>query len=277
LTTRPLPPALYLVATPIGNLDDISARGLEVLRQADVIACEDTRHSKVVLDRAGATGRRVALHDHNEDAEADGLLDHVAGGRAVALVSDAGTPLVSDPGFPVVRRAVARGITVTSIPGPCAAVAALTVSGLSTARFHFVGFLPDRPSRREALLAEVADLAATLVFYVPPRELPEVLGLLERALGDRPAAVCRELTKLHEETRRGVLSALRASPPVALGEAVVVVAGAPEVANDPALLDEAIARGLAAGEQASTLAKRLAREHRLSRGAVYQRLLALKG
>ncbi|MBI5496918.1 MAG: 16S rRNA (cytidine(1402)-2'-O)-methyltransferase [Deltaproteobacteria bacterium] len=273
---KALTPALYVVATPIGNLQDLGARAAQVLAEADVIACEDTRTSAPLLSHAGARGRRVALHDHNEDRAADALLDEVAAGRVVALISDAGTPLLSDPGFPVVRRAAERGLPVVSVPGPSALLAALCVAGLPTARFFFAGFLPDRPARRLALLDELSALAATLVFYAPAREVPAALAALREGLGDRRAAVCRELTKLHEEVRRGTLAELAAAEHVLLGEAVIVVEGAPEAAADADALEAAVRAGLAAGEPPSALARRLAKEHRVARSSVYERIVALR-
>ena len=271
-----LSPALYVVATPIGNLEDLSPRAARVLRDADVVACEDTRTSAPLLTRAGATGRRVALHDHNEDAMSAHLLDEVAAGKVVALISDAGTPLVSDPGYPLLRLAVERGIPVIAVPGPSAVLAALCVAVLPTARFHFVGFLPDRASKRDALLREVAPLHATLIFYTPAREVPSTLEVLQAGLGDRRAAVCRELTKLHEEVRHGTLAELRAMEHTLLGEAVVVVDGAPDVVADASDLDGLIVDGLKCGESPTALAKRLAKELGLPRQDVYQRMLQLK-
>jgi 16S rRNA (cytidine1402-2'-O)-methyltransferase len=274
--TKDLAPGLYVVATPIGNLEDLSPRAARVLRDAHVVACEDTRTSGPLLTRVGSTGRRMALHDHNEDAVASQLLEEVAAGKVVALISDAGTPLVSDPGYPLLKLAAQRGTPVVAVPGPSAVLAALCVAGLPTARFHFVGFLPDRAARRDALLREVAPLHATLVFYTPAREVPDTLGVLLAALGDRQAAVCRELTKLHEEGRRGTLAQLRAQEHTLLGEAVVVVDGAPDAEADASGLDALIGEGLKAGESPTALAKRLARETGLPRQDVYQRMLQLK-
>jgi 16S rRNA (cytidine1402-2'-O)-methyltransferase len=218
----------------------------------------------------------VAYHEHNEDALAGALVGDMRAGRAVALVSDAGTPLVSDPGFPLVRQAVQAGISLFAVPGPSAALAALCVSGLPTARFHFVGFLPDRATRRQAVLDEVKDLGASLIFFSPVRELHETLRILADALGDRPAAVCRELTKIHEEVRRGTLRALADEPLTVLGEAVVVVAPAPEGQVTDEDMERAVESGLSAGESPSALAKRLARQLGLARSAVYERILARK-
>ncbi len=275
--TGPLPAALYVVATPIGNMEDLTLRAARILREVDVVACEDTRTSGPLLVHVGSHAKRIAVHDHNEGHAAAGVVEMIRGGQSVALISDAGTPLLSDPGHSVVAAAVAAGLTVVPVPGPSALLAGLVGSALPAARFHFVGFLPDRASRREALLMELADLQATLVFYAPPRELPEVCASLLAVLGDRRACVARELTKLHEEFRRGLLSELVANPPVALGEAVVLVDGAPDRATDEGALDRAIRAALDAGEATSGIAKRLAKEHRMARGAVYERVLGIKG
>lgn len=276
-TSTPLSPGLYVVATPIGNLEDLTLRAATVLQHATVIACEDTRTSAPLLTRVNARGRRVALHEHNEDHKANALLDEVERGGVVALISDAGTPLLNDPGYPVVLRAIERGLPVIPIPGPSALLAALVMSGLSPARFHFAGFLPDRPARRDALLAELAPLRATLVFYAPARDVPETLGVLLAALGDRRACVCREITKVHEEARRGLLSALVEQTHTLLGEAVILVDGAPEVVASAQDVDALIEAGLAAGEKPTALAKRLAQQCGLSRQDVYARILTKRG
>jgi len=277
VTTDRLEAALYLVATPIGNLEDLSPRAARILALADVVGCEDTRHSGPLLVQVGARGRRVAVHDHNEDTLAAQLVDDVLAGRSVALISDAGTPLISDPGFPVVQEAVKRGARVVAIPGPSAALAALCVSGLSSARFYFAGFLPERASRRDALLEELRELFCSLIFYAPARDLPDTLRLLAAGLGDRRAAVCRELTKLHEEVRRGPLLELAAAEMVLKGEAVVVVDGAQETVASAEDLDAAIHAALGAGESPSSAAKRLARQLNLARKTVYERVMQLKG
>jgi 16S rRNA (cytidine1402-2'-O)-methyltransferase len=276
LASTALPAALYVVATPIGNLEDITLRAAHVLQHATVVACEDTRTSAPLLTRVNARGRRVAVHDHNEDAKADALLDEVDRGGSVALISDAGTPLLNDPGYPVVARAIARGIAVIPVPGPSALLAALVVSGLSPARFHFAGFLPERPTRRQALLSQLAPLEATLVFYAPARDIPLTLAQLLEGLGDRRACVCRELTKLHEESRRGLLSQLIAQQHTLLGEAVVLVDGAPEAAPSTQDVQQRIVAGLADGEKPTHLARRLAKETGLPRQELYDRILTAK-
>ncbi len=233
---------LVLVATPIGNLGDLSPRAGAVLAAADVVAAEDTRRSRVLLDAIGVRVPLTSYHDHNEDARTDPLLDRVARGETVALVSDAGTPGLADPGFRIVRAAIARGLTVEAVPGPAAALHALLLSGLPMDRFSFEGFLPRKAGPRARRLNEVAGDPRTLVFYVAPHRLSDDLAAMAAALGDRPAAVARELTKLHEEVWRGGLAALaaRAAEARVRGEVTVVVAGAP--AREPPTPAELAAR-----------------------------------
>jgi 16S rRNA (cytidine1402-2'-O)-methyltransferase len=240
------PGVLYLVATPIGNMGDISARAREILAAASVVAAEDTRHSGRLLRELGLERPLLSLHEHNERARAAELVARLKAGENVALVSDAGTPLVSDPGYPLVRAAVEAGITVTPIPGPCAAIAALSASGLPGERFCFEGFLPARAGARRARLAELAALPHTLVIYEAPHRLAAALADLAAALGrERRACIARELTKLHESFYRGSLGELaeRAGREADLrrGEAVIVVEAAPPRVQDAARLDEALA------------------------------------
>ena len=218
---------LHLVATPIGNLRDITLRALETLAAADAIACEDTRVTRKLLGHYGIATPLTPYHEHNAAAARPKLLERLAAGQAVALVSDAGTPLVSDPGFKLVRAAQAAGHTVTAAPGPSAALTALTLAGLPTDRFFFEGFLPAKDGQRQARIAELARVPATLILFETGPRLPRTLAALAIALGPREAAVCRELTKLHEEVRRGELPALaRAYEDGAetRGEMVIVVA-----------------------------------------------------
>jgi 16S rRNA (cytidine1402-2'-O)-methyltransferase len=203
-----LPPGLYLVATPIGNLRDMTLRALEILAAADVVACEDTRVTRTLFDHYGLSTPLTPYHDHNAETARPRLLLQVAGGAAVALVSDAGTPLISDPGFKLVREAVAAGHAVTAAPGASAAVMALTVSGLPTDRFFFEGFLPAKEGARRARIAELARIPATLVLYESGPRLAATLTDLAQGLGERDAVIARELTKLHEELRRGTLEEL---------------------------------------------------------------------
>ena len=230
---------MVVVGTPIGNLSDASQRLKDVLRTADVLAVEDTRtlHRLAAGLGVGITGRVVTHHEHNESARTGELLDEVRQGRTVAVLSDAGMPTVSDPGFPLVRAAADADLTVSVLPGPSAVLAALAVSGLPTDRFTFEGFLPRKTGERAAHLASLRDEQRTMVFYESPHRLAEMLTALRDAFGGtRRAVVCRELTKLHEEVLRGDLDALRewAHGNQVRGEIVVVVHGAaPAAAPDP--------------------------------------------
>lgn len=226
---------LVLVATPIGNLEDLSPRAVRTLAEADVVACEDTRHTGRLLQHAGVTTPMVSLHEHNEDRRAEELVARAAAGEVVAVVSDAGTPGVSDPGFVLARAAVAAGVAVAAVPGPSAVLHALVVSGLPTDRFAFEGFLPRKASARRDRLAGVADDPRTLVFYVSPHRAAEDLEAMVEAFGaDRPAALAREMTKRFEEVWRGPLAELasRASAEPPRGEVTVVVGGAPPVVEE---------------------------------------------
>lgn len=217
---------LLVVATPIGNLDDLSPRGRQALERADLVACEDTRRTGLLLSRLGFKRPLVSLHEHNERQRLPRLLDALERGETVALASDAGTPLVSDPGYLLVREAVARGIRVEPVPGPSALLAALVVSGLPPHPFTFCGFPPPKRGKRRSFYERFAALGHTLVFYESPHRLLASLGDAFEVLGDRPAAVSRELTKLHEETLRGRLSevlAELAARPALKGEYVVVI------------------------------------------------------
>lgn len=236
---------LYLVATPIGNMGDISARAREILAAAGVVAAEDTRHSGRLLRELGLERPLLSLHEHNEKARAVELVARLRAGESVALVSDAGTPLVSDPGYPLVRAAVEAGIAVVPVPGPCAAIAALSASGLPGERFCFEGFLPARAAARRQRLAELASEPRTLVLYEAPHRIAACLADLAAALGgERRACVAREITKLHETFYRASLGELaaraRADADLQRGEAVIVVEGAPPQAGG-AGLDEALA------------------------------------
>ncbi len=201
---------LYLVATPIGNLQDVTFRALDVLRSVDVIACEDTRHTLKLLNHFRVSNRLVSYHEHNEHERADELADRLIKGESVAIVSDAGTPGICDPGFRIVQRALEIGADVVAIPGAVAFVAALTASGLATDSIFFGGFLPAKKGERRRRLEEVRDIPATLVFYEAPHRLGKSLADCAEILGDRSAAVARELTKLHEEIARGSLADLAA-------------------------------------------------------------------
>jgi 16S rRNA (cytidine1402-2'-O)-methyltransferase len=242
-------PGLYLVATPIGNARDITLRAMDVLAGADVVAAEDTRHTGRLLEILGIrrSGRLVPYHDHNGAAQRPRLLAALAEGRSVALVSDAGTPLVADPGYRLAAEAIAAGHAVTAVPGASAVLAALAVAGLPTDRFLFAGFLPPKSPARRRTLAELAAVPASLVLYESPRRLAASLADMAAVLGGaRPAAVCRELTKRFEETRRGSLAELAdayaGGEPK--GEIVVVVGPPPEQRAGREALDAALSEAL---------------------------------
>ena len=279
---RPLAPGLYLVATPIGNARDLTLRALDVLATADVLAAEDTRNTRRLLAIHGIRrppgGELLPYHDHNGPAQRPRLLAALAAGRSVALVSDAGTPMVADPGYRLANAAIAAGHPVTAVPGASAVLAGLAVAGLPTDRFLFAGFLPPRAAARRRALAALAAVPATLVFYESPRRLAASLADMAAVLGpDRPAAVCRELTKRFEETRRDRLDALASE---AAGEAApkgeIVVLVGPPVAHpaDGADLDAALAAALP-GRSVRDAAATVAAALGLPRRQVYARALAL--
>ena len=222
---------LYVIATPIGNLADISARALDTLRTVAAVCAEDTRHTRPLLAHYGIDKPLIALHDHNEEAIAQKVVERLLAGESLALVSDAGTPLVSDPGFKLVRAARAAGVRVSPIPGACAAIAALSVAGLPSDRFAFEGFLPAKASARRERLGRLASATATLVFYESSHRIEESLADMVAALGaDRPAVLARELTKLFETVLdgdlAGLLAQVQADPNQRRGEFVVMVQGA---------------------------------------------------
>jgi len=232
---EPIAPGLHVVATPIGNLRDISFRALATLAAADAVIAEDTRVTSVLLAHYGISTPLVAYHEHNAKVMRPHLIARLEAGAALALVSDAGTPLVSDPGYKLVVEAAAAGIAVFTLPGPCAAIAALTTAALPTDRFFFEGFLPAKAAARRERIAALRAIPATLVVYEAPSRLAESLADLAAGLGPRPAAVARELTKLHEETRRATLVELAQHYGAAgapKGEIVVVV-GPPQAAGRP--------------------------------------------
>jgi 16S rRNA (cytidine1402-2'-O)-methyltransferase len=235
---------VVLVATPIGNLGDLSPRAVRALGEADVVAAEDTRRSRVLLDHARIHVPIVSYHDHNEEARTHPLLDRVEAGETVAVVTDAGTPGVADPGFMLVRQAIARGLRVEAVPGPTAIVQALVLSGLPMDRFAFEGFLPRKPGARARRLAELAADPRTLVFFATPHRAAADLQAIHETFGDRPAALCRELTKLHEEVWRDALPALaaRAAAEGIRGEVTLVVGGAASTTPVPVTDEELRAR-----------------------------------
>jgi len=231
------PGTLWIVATPIGNLEDLSARARRVLGEVDLVLCEDTRHSGRLLAAFGVKARLAAVHEHNEEREAPALVARLLAGETMALISDAGTPLLSDPGFRLVRAAAEAGVTVSPVPGPSAVLAALSVAGLPTDRFVFEGFLPARQAARRARLDALAEESRTLVLFEAGNRVAALLGDAAAALGpERHATVARELTKLHETLYRGLLgelaTRLAADPDAQRGESVVVIAGC-AMAVDP--------------------------------------------
>ncbi|MBZ9675197.1 16S rRNA (cytidine(1402)-2'-O)-methyltransferase [Mesorhizobium sp. ES1-1] len=279
IAARPLEAALYLVATPIGNLADITLRALETLAAADIVACEDTRVSRVLLDRYGIRRRTTAYHEHNAGEAGPKLIAALQGGKSVALISDAGTPLVSDPGYRLVGEALDQGIRVVPIPGPSAPLAALTASGLPSDAFLFAGFLPVKSAQRLTRLEALKSVPATLIFFESPRRLAESLGAMVEALGGaRKAAIGRELTKTFEEMRTGTLQALAdhyAAADTPKGEIVVCVGPAEAKADEPADIDRLLL-SLAAEMPASKAAAEAAKMTGGQKQALYRRLLELK-
>ena len=275
----PLEAGLHIVATPIGNMGDITLRALDVLRAADLIACEDTRVFAKLASHYGISVPTVAYSDATQEAAEPRLVRALASGKRVALVSDAGMPLISDPGYRLVRAALAGGHRVSAAPGASAVPMALALAGLPTDRFFFAGFLPAKPTERRRAIGEAAAVPSTLVFFEAPHRLAEALQDLAELLGDRPAAVARELTKLFEEVRRAPLGDLArhyAAHPDVKGEIVVVV-GPPsaETAQSAAAIDEALREAMAAASGKDAAAEVAAR-YGLKRRDVYARALELK-
>ncbi len=278
---RPLEPGLHFVATPIGAARDITLRALDILAKADVLAAEDTRTLRHLMEIHGiALGARriLAYHDHNGDRVRPLLLARLAEGKSVAYASEAGTPLVADPGFPLAREAIAAGHKVRAAPGPSALLAALTVAGLPTDRFHFAGFLPATRSARRRAIAELGAVPGTIVLYESPRRVRALLEDLAEGLGaEREAALCRELTKRFEETRRGSLAALldgfgETAPK---GEFVVLIAPASDRAAETIDLASEIAQALP-GRHVKEVAAELALKHGLNKRDVYQLALEIR-
>jgi 16S rRNA (cytidine1402-2'-O)-methyltransferase len=279
IAARPLEPALYLVATPIGNLADITLRALETLAAADIVACEDTRVTRVLLDRYGIRQRTTAYHEHNAGEAGPRLIEALSSGKSVALVSDAGTPLVSDPGFRLVGQALEADIRVVPIPGPSAVLAALTASGLPSDAFLFAGFLPVKDGQRRTRLEALKSVPATLIFFESPRRVAETLIAMAGVLGaTRRAAIGRELTKTFEEMRAGTLSALAAHYAEAdtpKGEIVICVGPPEATAAEPEDIDRlllSLARELPASKAAAEAARMTGGQ----KPVLYRRLLELK-
>lgn len=270
---------LYVVATPIGNLADITLRALRVLGEVHVIAAEDTRTTRKLLAHHGIRTPLVSYHEHNESLRTPELLGRLQAGDSVGLVSEAGTPSISDPGYRLVDACIAAGIAVEPIPGPSAVLAAVVVSGLPSDAFVFEGFLPRRAAERRKRLQELAAERRTIVLFEAPHRLDASLQDMVDALGDRRAALCRELTKLHEEVRRDSLSNLAASvrrKPVK-GELVIVVEGAPRAEPDvDAALGEALER-ITSGESVREATRAVAEQRGVPRRALYDRVLEVRG
>ena len=267
---------LYLVATPIGNLEDITYRAVRVLKEVDLIACEDTRHTRTLLDHYDIRTPTVSYHEHNEMERAGELAARLCAGAAIALVSDAGMPLVSDPGYRLVRAAIENGIPVQPVPGASAALAALAASGLPTETFRFCGFLPSKPGQRAKALETLAEEHATLIFYEAPHRILEALEAIEKALGPRPVVVARELTKIHEEFLRGTAAEIRgrlAERDAVKGEMTVLVGRASGPAPDDTPVEEAVDALLRTGTPRMDAIKQVARRRGMSKREVYEKLL----
>jgi len=270
---------LYVVSTPIGNLEDLTLRALRILKEVDIVACEDTRHTRILLAHYGIVKPLLSYHEQNERQRTAELLERLRADASVALVTDAGTPALSDPGYAIVHAASAQGISVIAVPGASAVTTALAVSGLPTDRFAFLGFLPRKSAERKRTLETLASIPWTLVFFEAPHRLRDMLQDVEDVLGDRQVAVGRELTKRFEEVIRGPVSEVqdhfRTIEP--RGEFTVVVAGAGENAK-PALSAEADLRELLEGGMPPKSAVQIiARRHRINRGDVYQMMLGITG
>ena len=276
---------LFIVATPIGNLEDITQRALRVLREADLIACEDTRHTRKLLNHFGITTPTISYHEHNEQERAEELCAALESGKNIALVSDAGTPLISDPGFRIVHAAVDRGISVVPIPGASAVITALSVSGLPTDQFLFAGFLPSRTGARRAKLNELRTVGATLVFYEAPHRIKATLKEALDVFGDRQAVIGRELTKLHEEFARGTLSELvekflpNETP---RGEMVLIISGqagdlpSPSTTDPNVRLVERIEQLEGEGMDQKSALKQAAKELGMKRADAYRMMVNQK-
>jgi len=274
-----MPGTLYLVATPIGNLADITHRALQVLSDVDLIACEDTRHTHKLLNHYSINTKTISYHEHNEQQRATELIDRLKQGTNIAVVSDAGTPSISDPGFRLVRAAIENDIPIIPVPGPSALITALIAAGLPTDEFFFAGFLPSRTSARRARLAELQAVPGTLIFYEAPHRLAATLNDAYEILGEREAVVARELTKLHEEIKRGLLSKLAADYTEKTdirGEIVVLIdrnvigASINQATSIATLVDQFEQAGM---DHRAAL-KKAARELGLSRAEAYRKLLS---
>jgi 16S rRNA (cytidine1402-2'-O)-methyltransferase len=271
---------LYVVSTPIGNLEDITYRAVRILKEVDWIACEDTRTTRRLLDHYGISKPAVSYHEHNETGRAAELIGRIEQGETGALVSDAGTPLLSDPGYRLVHAAAEAGIRVEALPGPSALLAGLVVSGLPTDRFLFVGFFPAKQGQRRHLLESLADEAATLVFYEAPHRIVETLEDIAAVLGERRMVVGRELTKMHEETLRGTADEIRESliaREAVRGEFVVMIGKADAPRVDEVPIETTIETLIGAGIDRMEAIKTVARERGLSKREVYKLISGPRG
>ena len=277
-----MPGTLYLVATPIGNLADITHRALQILKDVDLIACEDTRHTRKLLQHYGIDTKTISYHEHNEQQRAAELIDQLKQGKDIAVVSDAGTPSISDPGFRLVRAAIENEVGVVPVPGPSALISALITAGLPTDEFFFAGFLPARSNARRTRLSELRSIPGTLIFYEAPHRLAATLTDVFEILGEREAVVARELTKVHEEIRRGRLSELAthySHEQNARGEIVVLIdrnvigETVPPRQSVAALVDRYEQDGM----DHRVALKKAARELGLSRAEAYRKLISERG
>ena len=270
---------LYLVGTPIGNLEDITFRAVRVLKEADLVACEDTRQTRKLLDHYGLSKPTISYHEHNEADRSRELVADLLRGTTVALVSDAGMPLISDPGYRLVRAAIENNVRVEAIPGPSALLTALAASGLPADRFHFGGFLPPKSGQRLKTIEALKDEPATLVFYEAPHRILETLEAIEQVLGDRSIVVARELTKMHEEYLRGSPAEIRAALAAResiKGEITLLIGRASGVPRDETPLDEAVESCIAQGLSRMEAIKFVAHRRGLSKREVYREMEKLK-
>ncbi len=264
---------LYIVATPIGNLEDITFRAVRVLREVDRIACEDTRQTRKLLDHYGISKPTVSYHEHNEQARSEDLVRALEAGENIAMVSDAGTPLIADPGFRVVREARERGIRVVPIPGPSAVITALSAAGLPTDSFAFLGFLPPKSGQRRKALEEARALGMTVVFYETPHRIEDALADMADVLGDAPIVLGRELTKIHEEFLAGTATALRTAletRPAVKGEFTVLLGKSDAPQAQTTTIDEEVASLIQSGVPRMDALKQVARRRGLSKREVYK-------
>jgi 16S rRNA (cytidine1402-2'-O)-methyltransferase len=279
-----MPGTLHIVATPIGNLEDMTQRALRVLREVELIACEDTRHTRKLLNHFGIETKTISYHEYNERERAEEICELLESGKSIAIVSDAGTPLISDPGFRVVNLAIEKGIAVVPVPGASAVVAALSASGLPSDQFFFAGFLPPRANARSVALEKLRSIDATLIFYEAPHRIAAALRDALAVLGDREAATGRELTKLHEEFVRGKLSNLIerfSDAKNARGEMVLLIAGAQATTPDQqnvssTQLAERVSELENDGLDSKAALKKAARELGLKRDEAYRMMLTQK-